>query len=95
MAKYDWKDLEALRDDWWRVFGESMAMGFVITPEQVPMMKECIEKESQKPLQDYIDSFLKITPTDQGAAISAIIFIASSYTYPWNSFRIFEANCGH
>ena len=56
MAKYDWKDLEALRDEWWRVFGESMGMGFEITPEQVPMMKECIEKESQKPLEEYIDS---------------------------------------
>ena len=33
MAKYDWKDLEDLRDDWFRVFGESMGMGFEITPD--------------------------------------------------------------
>ncbi len=56
MAKYDWKDLEDLRDDWFRLFGESMPMGFEITPEHVPMMKECIKKKSQKPLEEYIDS---------------------------------------
>ena len=56
MASYDIEDLVALRDEWRRVFGESMGMGFEITPEQVPMMKKCIETGSQKPLDDYIDS---------------------------------------
>ncbi len=56
MAKYDWKDLEDLRDDWFRLFGESMPMGFIITPDKFPMMKKCIETGSQKPLDDYIDS---------------------------------------
>ena len=56
MAKYDWKDLEDLRDDWFRVFGESMGMGFEISPEQFPMMKKCIETKSKKLLEEYIDS---------------------------------------
>ena len=56
MAKYNWEDLESLREDWFRVFGESMPMGFMISPEQFPMMKKCIETKSQKPLEEYIDS---------------------------------------
>ena len=56
MAKYGWEDLEALREDWFRVFRESMPMGFIIIPEHVPMMKKCIETKSKQPLEEYIDS---------------------------------------
>ena len=56
MAKYDWADLESLTDEWFRVFGESMGMGFEISPEQFPMMKKCIETKSKKLLEEYIDS---------------------------------------
>ena len=56
MANYGIEDLVALRQDWERVFGSSMPMGFEITPDQVPVIKKCIETESQKPLRDYIDS---------------------------------------
>lgn len=56
---YDWKDLDALRESWRRIFGEEMGYGFEIGPDQVPMMKECLRLKSQKPLHDYIKEISK------------------------------------
>ena len=54
--RHTWNDLEALRDDWERVFWESMAMGFEIDPAQVPMMRRCIRERSREPLRRYVAS---------------------------------------
>ena len=56
MMSYSWEDLEALRPEWERVFNTGMPMGFEITPDQVPMMKQCIEEKSEAPLEAYIAS---------------------------------------
>ena len=49
-------EIEALRDDWERTFGEPMPWGFEITEPQVPMMRRCIRERSRKPLERYIAS---------------------------------------
>ena len=56
MADYTWDDLEALVPDWERVFGRALLIGFVIGPSQIPIIRECIEKRSQGPLDRYIES---------------------------------------
>lgn len=54
MPSYTWADLDALREQWERVFEETMPYGFEIGPEQVPLMRECIEKRSREPLEKYV-----------------------------------------
>ena len=56
VADYTWKDLEVLAPDWERVFGEALPLGPVVGPDQVPMVRECIEKRSKEPLIRYIKS---------------------------------------
>ena len=56
MVDYTWQDLEILVPDWERIFGETLPRGFVIGPDQVPMVRECIEKRSKRPLDLYIKS---------------------------------------
>ena len=56
---YTWEDLENLAPEWRRIFGEDMAMGFEVTPYQVPIIRECIRTKSQKPLDDYVMSLPK------------------------------------
>ncbi len=53
---YTWQDLEDLAPEWYRLFGEEMPKGFEVTPEQVPIIRECIRTKSQKPLDDYARS---------------------------------------
>ena len=55
----NYADIEALRDQWDELFGEPVPMGWQIGPAQVPILRECIKKKSQKPLEDYIDSIPK------------------------------------
>ena len=54
MPTYTWDDLDALCEQCESVFGEKMTFGFEIGPEQVPLMRECIEKRSQAPLEKYV-----------------------------------------
>ena len=56
MVDYTWQDLEELRPEWERIFGGAMPYGFEVGPGQVPMMRECIEKQSRQPLSAYINS---------------------------------------
>ena len=44
----------ALSLRWEATFGEPLAMGFEITPTQVPMLRRCLRERSRKPLEDYI-----------------------------------------
>ena len=57
MVDYTWQDLEVLVPDWERVFEVPMPRGFEVGPDQVPIMRECIEKRSKRPLVRYINSF--------------------------------------
>ena len=52
---YTYDDLEALAPEWERVFHEVMPMGFVVTPEHVPVIRQCIAQENQRPLDEYIE----------------------------------------
>ncbi len=54
-----WSDLEKLAPDWYRTFGESMPMGFEVTPDQIDIIRDCIRQKSQKPLDDYVESLPK------------------------------------
>ena len=56
MADYGIDDLIDLRDKWEEVFGSPMPMGFEIGPNQVPILKKCLESGDQKPLIDYVES---------------------------------------
>ena len=53
---YTWSDIEDLDPQWRELFGESVPMGFCITPAQVPILRECIRTRSQKPIDDYVRS---------------------------------------
>ena len=33
-----------------------MPFGFEVTPDQVPVMRECLRARSRKPLEDYVAS---------------------------------------
>lgn len=54
MADYTMDDLEALEPEWEKVFGDMMPKGFEITPDQVPVMRQCIDERSQAPLEAYV-----------------------------------------
>lgn len=55
MADYTWMDLEALRPEWEAAFdGAPMPMGFEVTPDQVPVLRKCIARKSQEPLDAYV-----------------------------------------
>ena len=57
MAKhYTFEEIEAVRADWERVFGEPITWGFEITEPQIPIMHECIRLRSKAPLAAYIAS---------------------------------------
>ena len=56
MADYTWQDLEDLVPEWERIFGEEMPRGFEVGPDQVPIMRECIEKRDRGPLVRYVKS---------------------------------------
>ena len=56
MADYTLDDLAALSPRWESVFGESLPMGFEITPAQVPMLRRCLRERSHEPLEEYIES---------------------------------------
>ena len=50
-------DLLELQDEWEAVFnGDTMPWGFMIGPEQVPMLRECTRTRSQAPLRKFIRS---------------------------------------
>ncbi len=51
---YTMKDLIALMPVWERTFGNALPFGFVVGPAQIPIIKECIAKRSQEPLNAYI-----------------------------------------
>ena len=51
-----WSDLANHAPDWYRTFGESMPMGFQATPDQIGIIRKCIRRKSQKPLDDYVES---------------------------------------
>ena len=55
-------DLFALEPEWYEVFPDyELAMGFEIGPDQVPLLKECIQTKTTKPLEDYLANL----PTDR------------------------------
>ena len=60
MVDYTWEDLDDLAPEWERIFGKEMPRGFVIGPDQVPIIRECIEKRDQEPL----DRYVKALPRD-------------------------------
>ncbi|MCY4607493.1 MAG: hypothetical protein OXD40_02695 [bacterium] len=51
---YTMTDLIALMPAWEKTFGEDMPFGFEVRPAQVPIIKECIAKRSQEPLNAFI-----------------------------------------
>ena len=37
-------------------FGEDLKYGFDVQPDDVPMLRECIEKQSMEPMEKHLDS---------------------------------------
>ena len=50
----EWDEIEALDEQWRRTFGESVPMGFEVTPDAAPMLRKCLRLKSRKPLQAYV-----------------------------------------
>ena len=61
MSDYTDGDLSALAPEWERIFGKPMPRGFEVTPDQVPIIRECIEKRSTRPLNRYVSSIPSTT----------------------------------
>ena len=60
MPEYTNEDLSDLMPAWHKVFPDyEIKMGFDITGDQVPILKECIRTESLKPLKDYLKAIPK------------------------------------
>ena len=55
MASID-DQIEELGLEWTRLFGEPMPFGFEIREEQLPILRQCIEQQSKRPLDVYIES---------------------------------------
>lgn len=49
-------DMFEVIDRWVEVFGETPPFGFEVTEGQIPILLLCIEKRSEEPLDNYIDS---------------------------------------
>ena len=56
---YTWDDLMALRKPWEETFGETMAYGFEIGPDDVPLLRQCIAEKSRERLRRHIEELLK------------------------------------
>ena len=56
MAELTENDLDRIRLEWERIFGEGMPWGFEVGPAQVPILRRCIEQRSMQPLNDYVRS---------------------------------------
>ena len=54
MAEGKWDEIMALEDEWMRVFREGVPMGFVVTPDAAPILRECLKEKSQAKLDAYI-----------------------------------------
>ena len=58
MTAIDFEELDELREDWMAVFGKSMPWGFEIGEEQIPLLRQCVERRSQEPLDRYVQALL-------------------------------------
>ena len=56
MAEYTLWDLWQLAPQWLETFGEELAMGFDIGPDEAPIIRQCLEQKSQQPLDDHMKS---------------------------------------
>ena len=54
MAEGEWAEIMALEDEWMRVFREAVPMGFEVTPDAAPILRECLAEKSQAKLDTYI-----------------------------------------
>ena len=43
-----------LVEQWEQVFGDELAVGFVITDDQVPLIKRCLAKRDRTELDQYV-----------------------------------------
>ena len=57
--RQQYHELDAIQRKWPEVFNEDLMIGFGIDIEQLPILKECLKKKSQKPLEDYFKEVLK------------------------------------
>lgn len=55
MATID-DQIEVLGLQWTRLFGEPMPFGFEVREEQLPILQQCIDQQSKRPLDIYIES---------------------------------------
>lgn len=51
-----WSELEGLKDEWLATFNEPMPMGFMIQPQQLPILQSCLRTKSKEPLERHIES---------------------------------------
>lgn len=49
-------DLDPIKSEWERIFGEQMPWRLEIGPAQVPILRRCIEQRFVQPLNDYVRS---------------------------------------
>ena len=50
------KELTDLQDEWLRVFGKELGIGFDIGIAEVPLIDRCIRERNQEPLWEHLRS---------------------------------------
>ena len=48
------EEMRALSLRWQEVFGTGMPYGFEVTDEDAPIIRQCIEERSERPLNDLV-----------------------------------------
>ena len=51
----DWDDLLRLVEQWKELFDEVLPIGPSIGPEDVPLIQQCIDEQSKKPLERHFE----------------------------------------
>lgn len=54
-----WEELDRLVKEWQDTFGDTLGYGFDITPDQIPLIKQCLREHDQAPLKRHIDAQLE------------------------------------
>ena len=51
----EWENLDQLRQQWKELFGEEFVFSPWITPDDMPLILQCIDEQSQKPLERHLE----------------------------------------
>ena len=51
----EWESLDQLRQQWKELFGEELVISPWITPDDMPLIQQCIDEQSQEPLERHFE----------------------------------------